>query len=406
MIINSNVVQQQSDKKILSFSNSSAKSIKSNISGVSVENKCFSLLDSNSNSLIPNVANSNFYREVVKFKVSSYLSADAYFTGTMKSSEPNELPMFLFSYNWGNQLGMAISNNGSWTWVSLNIKPDLNTWYYIVAYCIVGSGQFICSLYDESGNHIKTNYNKNITFVSNTYVATIGGTNVTTIKNFEIDLNESFIEVNGEIIWGKKNSKTENMGIMDFTDFSQFTATDYIESTGTQYISTGYNVKNKDFKVEFEIQSNIDYNPIFSYNTLNNLGHYFQQGTTKLSTWLNDSMNCTVEPVDLTQFTKVEFQRVGDVYTNTCGNLFNTYTYTLKNQTTEPVEIFRRRDSGSIQWGKFKLKYFKLYDNGTLVRNFVSCYHSLTNMIGLFDLVNNVFYRNSGTGEFNIGNVV
>lgn len=52
----------------------------------------------------------------------------------------------------------------------------------------------------------------------------------------------------------------------------------------------------------------------------------------------------------------------------------------------------------------FKLYDFKLYDNETLIRDFIPCYRKSDNEIGLYDLVENMFYTNAGTGEFVKGN--
>ena len=50
-----------------------------------------------------------------------------------------------------------------------------------------------------------------------------------------------------------------------------------------------------------------------------------------------------------------------------------------------------------------KLYSLKIYDNKVLVRDFVPCYRKADNKIGLYDLVNCVFYTNAGTGRFTKG---
>lgn len=47
-----------------------------------------------------------------------------------------------------------------------------------------------------------------------------------------------------------------------------------------------------------------------------------------------------------------------------------------------------------------KLYYCKIWDNWTLVRDFVPCYRKSDNVIWLYDLVNKQFYTNSGTWTF------
>ena len=48
----------------------------------------------------------------------------------------------------------------------------------------------------------------------------------------------------------------------------------------------------------------------------------------------------------------------------------------------------------------FKLENFKIYnENEELVRNFIPCKRIIDNKPGLYDLVNNLFYTNQGTGD-------
>lgn len=41
-----------------------------------------------------------------------------------------------------------------------------------------------------------------------------------------------------------------------------------------------------------------------------------------------------------------------------------------------------------------------IWDNGTKIRDFVPCYRKSDNEVGMYDIVNNVFYTNDGTGTF------
>ena len=55
------------------------------------------------------------------------------------------------------------------------------------------------------------------------------------------------------------------------------------------------------------------------------------------------------------------------------------------------------------QWGQgIKLYSCQIYDNGTLVRDFIPC-QTTDGTIGLWDDVNSVFYGNAGTGTFTAG---
>lgn len=55
-----------------------------------------------------------------------------------------------------------------------------------------------------------------------------------------------------------------------------------------------------------------------------------------------------------------------------------------------------RRFSGKIYW-------FKIYDDGTLVRDYVPAQRIEDGAVGLYDKVSGLFYENNGTGTFGAG---
>jgi hypothetical protein len=61
---------------------------------------------------------------------------------------------------------------------------------------------------------------------------------------------------------------------------------------------------------------------------------------------------------------------------------------------------------GNYEKLKGKVFYCKIYENNILVRNFIPAKRDSDNAIGMYDLVNNVFYTNSGTGTFVTGNII
>ena len=82
---------------------------------------------------------------------------------------------------------------------------------------------------------------------------------------------------------------------------------------------------------------------------------------------------------------------------------------TLKYQATflptfsciDTAYIFARNNQGTTdRYSHIKLYLCEIYDNGTLIRDFVPCYRKADNAIGLYDTVNDVFYTNAGTGTF------
>lgn len=58
---------------------------------------------------------------------------------------------------------------------------------------------------------------------------------------------------------------------------------------------------------------------------------------------------------------------------------------------------------GPVEFALMKLYYCKWYDGNTLIRDFIPCYRKSDNEVGLYDIVGNQFYTNSGSGEFLYG---
>ena len=64
--------------------------------------------------------------------------------------------------------------------------------------------------------------------------------------------------------------------------------------------------------------------------------------------------------------------------------------------------LFRALNDNRVFLGK--IYSTKVYDDNILIRDLVPCYRKSDNVIGMFDLVNNVFYTNAGSGTFLKGN--
>lgn len=94
------------------------------------------------------------------------------------------------------------------------------------------------------------------------------------------------------------------------------------------------------------------------------------------------------------------------------GYLRNTVSATAFEKTHNAY-IFATNQNGmplnnSGQYGKFKLYSLKIWDDGTLVRNFIPCV-SKEGVAGLYDITPGAvkkFYANDGTGEFEAGPVL
>jgi len=179
-----------------------------------------------------------------------------------------------------------------------------------------------------------------------------------------------------------------------------YTALEYIQSTGTQYIDTGWKVT----------QPNIAYDLRYQITDSSNQriagcqAPGYSNGATLMGngwTFANKIKN-EVFSAD-TNVHSAQF---------VCSN--NECTYTRDAETmSATLGTFVQNDVNFALFGilmgerpssyaQVKIYHFKIYDNGVLVRDFIPAKNS-SNVVGMYDTVNNVFYQNAGTGTFTAG---
>lgn len=180
---------------------------------------------------------------------------------------------------------------------------------------------------------------------------------------------------------------------------------DYIQGFGLQYIDTGV-VLNQQSKVELQI-SDLTYgnSKIFGSRTSASSNNFsiYSTSTSVVEDFQNYnnnrlSVSSPTEPITLVMNNqKLQINELTQ----------NVGTYT---SFTTPGNAYIFNASGTFgstyTLASMKLYYCKIWDNDTLVRDFVPCKEESTNNAGLYDLVNNVFYRNAGSGTFFYGSYV
>lgn len=175
----------------------------------------------------------------------------------------------------------------------------------------------------------------------------------------------------------------------------------YIESSGTQYINTGYyaNGNSKfDFKVTYKSTAGVvygSYNTRGNWNTGSGYYHNSSSSSNEYTQYHSNTMLNYKGSVNTTQEISVN---KGNVSIN--GVAINTMSYSsfTQNYTTY---VFAGNNAGAVEQPfAFKLFYFKISENGNLIRDLVPCYRVADNVIGMYDLVNDVFYTNAGSGTF------
>ena len=187
---------------------------------------------------------------------------------------------------------------------------------------------------------------------------------------------------------------------------SGYTSVDYIESSGTQYIDTGY--KHNTSKTSYELNISIDtlsnpFNTLFgARTTYNNSDAYYLGVKNDYSTF-----GCIGGNHQNSIGWNVSVGTKYNIIYNATGLIVDGTTYSMPSQSNTTCSyndcIFALNEAGTIKEQiKCKLYSFVIKEDGKLVRYFVPCLNS-NNEVGLYDLVNDTFYTNQGTGVFTYG---
>ena len=192
---------------------------------------------------------------------------------------------------------------------------------------------------------------------------------------------------------------------------SGYTALEYIQSTGTQYIDTGFS-PDANTRVDYKGQL-LQYSttvPLFGARvSTDKPGRFFPLAFSTNS--------------GLGRFTYGNFETVFTISTSTIytGSFIPAQQKTIINGLTYDIVaadasftktannnfyLFATSGYENILYNSVgRIWYVKIYDNGTLVRDMIPAKNS-SGVIGMYDTVSGTFFTNAGTGTFVEGPVV
>lgn len=168
-----------------------------------------------------------------------------------------------------------------------------------------------------------------------------------------------------------------------------YTRLDYIEATGTQYVRTGVvNSAIWQFDIQF---TNITTRQLMGYG--GNGSEYWgsqENGMYGLATW--SYMNVASGGRDI-----IVHDYTGS---NSLWVKGTTLGISQTDVTSKEYQIFA---IGGSYLCNAKLWRCRCVQNGVLIRDFIPAKRNSDGYVGLLDVVNNVFYGNSGSGTFKAG---
>lgn len=180
----------------------------------------------------------------------------------------------------------------------------------------------------------------------------------------------------------------------------------YLESSGTQYIDTGFIPKATTRTImKAEPMSWSAWSAFFGTRnaTSPTASQAYIAAVPAATLYRSDyfGSSLTAETPTIMQITNIDKNK------NICSfnNIMITNTSSTVNATTN-MFLLALNDVGTAKYFlSAKLYSCKIYDGDTLVRDFIPI-KTTTNVYGLWDKVNKVFYPNAGTGTFTGGPAV
>ena len=180
-----------------------------------------------------------------------------------------------------------------------------------------------------------------------------------------------------------------------------YTALEYLESTGTQYIDTGIIVKATTL-AEFEYQF-VGSAKNYVFGQVAGRGSSIIGYRTDRIWWFR---NTDLDLIDNNKHKVVFNQQDGKVYRD--GVVLATRG-AFGTQQSQTILLFAElNDNNTINKGKVKIYNFKLKEGSTpsVIQNLVPARRNSDGVLGMYDTVSNTFFTNKGTGEFIAGPMV
>ena len=183
---------------------------------------------------------------------------------------------------------------------------------------------------------------------------------------------------------------------------AEYQEVEYLQSSGTQYIDTGYKLSS-DSVLEIKLSTSVGTTYFicgartttgsgkfvvaangtgvtrYDLNTTISFGSISRQAGVPYTVKMENG-TCTVDGEDDTTLSVVDFTCVYDAYlfaANTAGVVTNPLVG--------------------------KIYFAKILNLDVLIRDYVPCYRKSDSVAGMYDLVNGTFETNDGTGSFIVG---
>lgn len=172
---------------------------------------------------------------------------------------------------------------------------------------------------------------------------------------------------------------------------------EYIESTGTQYIDTGIKAsKNLKVEADIDVSAASGWVMILGDYTSGSYFSWWRQNTTMYAYY--GSNNKTL--AELTGKRKYISNNTNNIWSIDTSKITVTPNSSDFSKNGNNLYLFSVNNGGNYNKASMKLYSCKIYDNGTLVRDFIPAKRISDGMCGLWDKVNYKFYTDINGNNF------
>ena len=178
----------------------------------------------------------------------------------------------------------------------------------------------------------------------------------------------------------------------------EYQEVEYIQSSGTQYIDTGISPsENLTTQVVFIPDASAMTEHAIFGSTWSANGYFmmFYQNSLR---WHSGGKSVDVSNFETASKNTIICTHTGLTVNGTLHSISPT-----GSDSTNTIYLFATQGAMSGNKGIYKLVYCAMSLSGALVREFIPCYRKADSIAGLYDLANNTFYTNAGSGVFVVG---
>lgn len=184
---------------------------------------------------------------------------------------------------------------------------------------------------------------------------------------------------------------------------SEFQEVEYIESTGTQYIDTKlYLTLDTEIECDF-LFTNISSGYPTPYGCKPPVLGLHPANTNFAYTGFGSNIDITC-PENLAEGPKKYIHNKDGIWVNGEKKITYNNTTVVEDKNSNIYIFARMENQAANRYSEIRLYKFIIRRGNNISREFIPVYRIKNNQPGLYDLVNNEFYTNQGTGDFKTGN--